>query len=126
MLGSAYVSHEAELRADFQQFYGLCIDEIGDTFSISHAASLCEQLPRNSRLMMIIDPLNSWNDQMWLLAHMEFSLRILRGAGVNGETVSMITPRSLYEPVQVPKTNVEEERLSIDEVKDILNRRRHG
>lgn len=38
-----------ELRADFQQYYGLNLDEMGGAYSISHAACLAAQLSGASR-----------------------------------------------------------------------------
>jgi hypothetical protein len=37
------------LRADFQQWYGLNLDDMGGDYSISHAACLAAQLPGDSR-----------------------------------------------------------------------------
>lgn len=38
-----------ELRADFQQYYGLNIDGMGEDYALSHAACLCAQLSVESR-----------------------------------------------------------------------------
>lgn len=39
-----------ELAADMQQVYGLDVDRMGHGFTASHAAALCSQLPRGSRV----------------------------------------------------------------------------
>lgn len=41
-------SHEDALRADFQRFYGLSLDDMGDAYSFRHAAALCANLPDDS------------------------------------------------------------------------------
>lgn len=38
-----------ELRADFQQHYGLNLDDMGGPYGIGHAACLAAQLPPGSR-----------------------------------------------------------------------------
>lgn len=72
--------HPCELRADFQQYYGLCIDDMGRTFSVRHAGELAVMLPRESRVAAAIDPANCFgvaellattiangvNDLVWL------------------------------------------------------------
>lgn len=42
------------MRADFQQFYGLNLDEMGGAYSIGHAACLAAQLPYGSRVVTLI------------------------------------------------------------------------
>lgn len=49
MLAQALKVAPCELRADFQQYYGLNIDGMGDAFSLPHAACLAAQLPADSR-----------------------------------------------------------------------------
>ena len=49
MLAQAWAERPCELRADFQQYYGLNVDGMGDAYSLSHAACLCAQLPPESR-----------------------------------------------------------------------------
>lgn len=46
-----------ELRADFQQCYGLNLDDMGGSFGIGHAACLAAQLPPDSRTFSAADPL---------------------------------------------------------------------
>ena len=53
VLASAEVNHPAQLRADFQQFYGLNIDGMGSEYTYDHAAALAANLPRSSRLAAI-------------------------------------------------------------------------
>lgn len=39
-----------ELRADFQQTYNLNLDDMGDGYSVAHAAALAEMLPAATRV----------------------------------------------------------------------------
>lgn len=69
--------HPDALRADFQQYYGLNIDGMGEDFSHSHAASLMLQLPSSSRVSRKLNPDNEWDDATYLLSAIEYDLRIL-------------------------------------------------
>lgn len=48
-LAQACKNAPCELRADFQQYYGLNLDGMGEAYTLSHAACLCAQLPPESR-----------------------------------------------------------------------------
>lgn len=50
-----------ELRADLQQYYGICIDDVGTKFSVEHLACLAAQLPLQSRTLSAVDPDNCWD-----------------------------------------------------------------
>lgn len=39
-----------ELRADFQQTYNLNLDDMGDQYTVAHAASLAQMLPNHTRV----------------------------------------------------------------------------
>ncbi|WP_270207996.1 hypothetical protein [Eggerthella lenta] len=60
--------YPAELRADFQQYYGLNIDRMGREYSALHAADLAVMLPSNSRTYLAIDPENAWTLEAQLSA----------------------------------------------------------
>ena len=65
--------HRLELRADFQQYYGL------DLYGITarHAADLAVMLPRGSRTMRAVNPSNEWSTTEHLLSLIEFWLHVL-------------------------------------------------
>lgn len=42
------------MRADFQQFYALNLDEMGGAYGIGHAACLAAQLPFGSRVISLL------------------------------------------------------------------------
>lgn len=70
-------SYPDELRADFQQYYGLNIDGMGMDYSYAHAAVLMSQLPATSRISKRLNADNEWDDATYLLAAIEYELRIL-------------------------------------------------
>lgn len=70
-------NHPDELRADFQQVYGLNLDGMGEGYSHAHAAALMAQLPRSSRVAKALDPSNEWDDATYLLSIIEYDLRVL-------------------------------------------------
>ena len=65
------------MRDDFQQYYGLNIDDIGVVFSVHHAATLAVMLPTQSRVISIAAPYASWTLDNHLLAAAVNALRDL-------------------------------------------------
>ena len=57
-----------QLRADFQQFYNLNIDEMGLANGRRHAADLAVMLPRESRTVRAEHPELEWGEAEYLLA----------------------------------------------------------
>lgn len=78
VLAGFMVRHPAELRADFQQYYGLNIDGMGTDYSMLHAADLAVQLPRDSRTFRAGNRELEWTDRDYMLWSIEYSLRVLR------------------------------------------------
>lgn len=76
-LATVEMDHPDELRADFQQVYGLNIDGMGEQFSHAHAAALMMQLPSGSRVAKALDPANEWDEAAYLLSAIEYDLRVL-------------------------------------------------
>lgn len=66
-----------EMRADFQQYYGLNLDGMGRDYTHAHAAVLLSQLPRESRVSRYIDHDAAWSEDTVLLASIDYSLRLL-------------------------------------------------
>lgn len=67
-----YRKRRAELRADFQEHYGLNLDLMGKGYTIRHAADLAVMLPSRSRTFVAIDPSNAWGLQERVLARIEY------------------------------------------------------
>ena len=72
MLARCEAEAPDELRADFQQFYGLDLDGMGSAYTVDHAACLAAQLPSDSRTVRRIDPGRSWGWCEHLLANIEY------------------------------------------------------
>lgn len=72
MLVVCLSEYEDKLRADFQQFYSLNIDDLGSSLSVLHAAALCAELPSNSRIIKAINPKAAWDEEKRLLALIEY------------------------------------------------------
>lgn len=66
--------HPSELRADFQHWYGLNLDDMGASYSALHAADLAANLPPDSCCGRAEDPMNAWTDERQLLALIEYYL----------------------------------------------------
>lgn len=60
--------HPDELRADFQEHFGLNIDDMGRSFSTLHAAALIGQLPEGSRVRAAYDADAVWTADRALAA----------------------------------------------------------
>ena len=71
-LASVISSHESELRADLQQYYGIDLDVAANgNHSAHHIAALVSQLPRESRLRRIYN-----SDDMWSLTDVLLALLV--------------------------------------------------
>lgn len=68
---------KTELRADFQRVYGLNIDDMGEGYSVKHAADLAAMLPKDSLVFKAENPAFEWSETQYMLRSIEFSLRIL-------------------------------------------------
>jgi hypothetical protein len=64
-----------ELRADFQQTYGLDLDGMGVDYSIAHAACLAAQLPPGARIWRGTP--DEWDANTYLLVRIEHALRVI-------------------------------------------------
>lgn len=85
-------AHESALRADFQRFYGLNLDGLGDEYTVEHAGALFEHLPKESATVKEIDPSQEWGPVEYLLARIEYDLRCLAYGGKGPRPKPMKTP----------------------------------
>lgn len=69
---------EQELRADFQQYYGIDLCELLDGFEFERADVLARQLPAGSRTVSKLVPQSRWGDEEHLLALIADNLSYLR------------------------------------------------
>lgn len=75
-LGAALASHRGALRADFQRYYGLRLEELPAMGALA-AAELAENLPPESALMRAVSPSLQWGEEGYLLSLIEYELRLL-------------------------------------------------
>ena len=106
------VRHPAELRADFQQYYGLNIDGMGVDFSMLHAADLAAQLPHDSRTFRAENTELEWTDRDYMLWSIEYSLRVLRWQPTKDGQKDRNKPRPL--PTPADRARVEEKVSATD------------
>ena len=117
---SAVYLHEDELRADFQQYYSLNIDDVDKAFGVAHAASLMAQLPPDSRLPHIYNPDASWSQDTYFLASIEYSLRVLVWAKTKDGQRGTNKPKPYPLPSEKAKKKSQIENSNKDYVKEIL------
>lgn len=111
-----------ELRADFQQFYGLCLDGMGGSYTHAHAACLAAQLPRESRCFSAEDPSAQWGDAEYLLAAIEHGVRMLLWSKTKDAAKGRNVPRALQTPADRARVARKLESTDVERVTDVLVR----
>ena len=106
-----------ELRADFQQYYGLNIDGMGTDYSYYHAAVLVMQLPPNSRVSAAMNPDAAWDVQSWFLNQIEYDLRVL----IWQNTKDAEKGRNKPKPNKTPKELMAQRRRAMNFDKDLVD-----
>ena len=109
-----------ELRADFQQFYGLNLDDIGRAYTYLHAAALTAQLPRESRTVLADAPEAAWSDADEMMRRLEYTARVLAWQQTKDGAKGRSAPRPLPSPVEQAKVRRKVERTDVDEINRIL------
>lgn len=76
-----------ELIADFQQYYGLRLEDLWDSCDFAYMRILTEQLPATSRTRARLNPQNAWSTADYLLALAVDNLAFARyeNAGAKGQ-----------------------------------------
>lgn len=113
--------YPAEIRADFQQYYGLNIDRVGRDYSTVHAADLAVMLPSNSRVYLAINPDNAWTLEAQLAAAMANAARDLVWLEADTKRRRSNRPKPIG-PKQ--PTNTEAEAINADEYLETLEKLR--
>ena len=111
-----------ELRADFQQFYGLCLDDMGGSYTHAHAACLAAQLPRESRCFRAEDPSAQWGDAEYLLAAIEHGVRMLLWSKTKDAAKGRNVPKALQTPADRARVARKLESTDVERVTDVLVR----
>lgn len=69
------MDHGDALRADFARYYGIDLDELGASLSVSRAADLAAWLPSDAMTRVADDPMAAWTLIDVLLSCIEHDLR---------------------------------------------------
>ena len=115
-----------ELRADFQQYYQLNIDGMGNDFSLFHASILVAQLPSESRCLVKAEPALRWGQQDHLLAEIANNLRLLVWAQTKDATKGKNRPKMIELPAAGAQSQSKQNALTAKDYKRILSRPRGG
>ena len=112
-----------ELRADFQQYYNLDTDGIGDSIRCMRAADLAAMLPRESRCMRALYPDAVWSNEAVVAAMADFRLQQILyslSGGKAKDGSSLPKPEPLFKPT----ASKEDEGMTVDEMREFLSRPR--
>lgn len=108
-LAAMWARHPNELRADFQQYYGLNIDGVGRDYPIAHAAALVTMLPTDGRVLSAEAPELEWNTQTYMFNSIEYSLRTLVWMNTKDAQRNLNRPKHLKTPYDEAKEKRAEE-----------------
>lgn len=115
--------YPSQVRADVQRFYGLCLDDVGEAFSIRHLADLVLNLPRESATVRAVAPETVWGPQEHLLAEVADTLRWIAWSKSSDGAKNRNKPKPIPRPGQADKSAgrfKDAAVLPVDEVKRLL------
>lgn len=92
-----------ELRADFQRYYGLNLDDMGKTYTVAHAAALARNLPAGSAVHRALNPALEWADSDYLLMQIEYDIRLLAWSLAGGKKSRSPKPKPIETPTERAK-----------------------
>jgi hypothetical protein len=121
MLAAFLARHRAEMRADFQQYYGMDIGLIGITVRPTHAADLAEMLPAGSRTFRAEAPELAWGTVEYLLADCVDALNVLAWQQTKDGAKNKNRPKPVKRPKQPKKQKAG---YTVEEYEAILNKPR--
>lgn len=120
LLASLMRKRPDELRADFQQFYGLNIDGAGREYGMLHAAALAAQLPREARCVRLENPETQWGDGLYMLRAAEHTLRVLAWQQTEDAAKRRNFPKPLPTPADRARVRRRLERTDVGRINRIL------
>lgn len=122
MLALLLAEHGDELEADFQEFYGLNLEDMGKAYSVRHAAVLAANLPAQARCLKSINHDLDWSLETHMLSVIEYDLRCLMWSLSDAKKKHIPYPKQL-KPHKEKK--IKEVKLSdMERIEGILNVRR--
>lgn len=114
------LSRRDELTADFRQYYGLDLADMGHGYSVAHAAVLAAQLPEGARSLGTVDPVLSWSTERYLMASIEYSLRALLWSKTKDAEHGRNKPKMVPTPSQREALRKKVESTDIERIRKAL------
>lgn len=114
-----------ELRADFQQYYNLNLDDMGQRYTIWHAADCAAMLPLTSRVAVSINPDNALTLSDRLQANTEYWTHLAAWMNTKDGSKNKNQPKHLLVDERSQRLK-EAVALDQDTYKSILARPRKG
>lgn len=125
MLVGMLKSAPDKLRADFQRFYGLNLDDVGISIRPRRAADLAANLPENARIWRALNPQAEWTTSQHLLANIADNTSFLAWTKTKDSQKSGARWRgSLPRPGTAPRNQTHGEAFTVDELQNRLNQPR--
>ncbi|MBR4687102.1 MAG: hypothetical protein IKP01_02210 [Bacteroidales bacterium] len=116
-----YMRHHADrLRADFQQYYGLDMDGMGDAYTLSHAACLAAQLPAESRCVRAEHPEFGWSQAEYIAAEIAYGVAVLAWQNTKDGQRGVNMPKRLQTPAQRAEVERKFSATDFDYIDEIL------
>ena len=113
-------AHPDELRADLQRFYGLDIDRMGCDYSVAHAAACAAHMPRDSACVRAVSPEAAWSDETYLLAAIEYDLRVLAWQNSKDGAKNRNKPKRMQTPADVERIKQKAENTDFRAIAEAL------
>ena len=120
MLAALWGSHPDALRADLQRFYGLNMDGMGTDFTVAHAAACAAHLPRDSACVREIAPEAAWSDDTYLLASIEYDLRVLAWQNSKDGVKGRNQPKRMQTPADIERIKEKTEHTDFRAIAEAL------
>lgn len=112
LLAGLLATRPDELRADFQRVYGLNIDDMGESYTVHHAAVLAAMLPSDSLVFRASNPALEWSETMYMLRNIEFLLRVLAWQNTKDGQKGRKKPKPIETPEE--RAKLREKALNTD------------
>lgn len=118
MLAYALVQHKGALRADFQRYYNLNLDDAGAAYSWRHAADLAANLPHGAALWRSVNPSLAWDDATYLLARLDYDVRQLTWMLSEDGQKNVNRPQPVQTPADIARIKEKVENTDIDALRE--------
>ncbi len=125
-LAAALVDHPDELRADFQRFYGIDIDDIGRSLRVTRAASLLAGLPAYASVRIAENPKLASYDPQSLMVNMTCFLDFIAWSKTKDASRKNAKWRPRFDGNGGRQRDPETLGMSVEQLEDMLSKPRRG